>query len=387
MSELLSACTALTTREDYWQSPDLVLNELEEILTAQAMLAAAFSQRLRAAMSMDATTDVAGRSTRGWLIEEMRLFPGDAKRRIAAAYAAAELPAVLAAEAAGDIHPDHVAVIGATVRALPADWKDTGEAILLDAARTLDHPRFTQALEYLKLASGADESRDAAEQRRFGSRYLVTSPTIGGMIHLDAMLDPLAGRTLLTALAPLADKAGPDDDRTATQRNADALTELAQRALDSDTLPDHNGSRPQLVVTIDYDTLVGAITGNDATASLTGATIPLTAATARQIACDAHVIPAVLRGRSTLLDLGDKTRVWNTGQRRAAHLRDGGCVFTGCTAGPTHTDLHHIHHWADGGKTDLDNAATLCRYHHHLVHHTRWDIQRSPTGDWIVVKT
>ena len=32
------------------------------------------------------------------------------------------------------------------------------------------------------------------------------------------------------------------------------------------------------------------------------------------------------------------------------------------------TDAHHIHHWADGGETSLDNLITLCRHHHRLLH-------------------
>ncbi|MEO5610332.1 MAG: HNH endonuclease, partial [Ornithinibacter sp.] len=32
---------------------------------------------------------------------------------------------------------------------------------------------------------------------------------------------------------------------------------------------------------------------------------------------------------------------------------------------------HHVQHWADGGLSDLDNAALLCQRHHTLVHTRR----------------
>jgi len=30
--------------------------------------------------------------------------------------------------------------------------------------------------------------------------------------------------------------------------------------------------------------------------------------------------------------------------------------------------VHHLDHWADGGKTVLTNLTLLCRYHHTLTH-------------------
>jgi HNH endonuclease len=32
------------------------------------------------------------------------------------------------------------------------------------------------------------------------------------------------------------------------------------------------------------------------------------------------------------------------------------------------TDLHHIQHWVNGGRTDLANLVSLCPYHHKAVH-------------------
>ena len=33
-----------------------------------------------------------------------------------------------------------------------------------------------------------------------------------------------------------------------------------------------------------------------------------------------------------------------------------------------YVDAHHIHHWADGGETSLENLVTLCRFHHRQLH-------------------
>ncbi|MGY1796154.1 HNH endonuclease signature motif containing protein [Geodermatophilus sp. SYSU D00525] len=67
--------------------------------------------------------------------------------------------------------------------------------------------------------------------------------------------------------------------------------------------------------------------------------------------------------------------------RRAAELRDGGCVFAGCGAPTWWCDIHHLVHWIDGGATSLENSALLCERHHAKVHHG-FRVERQPTGTW-----
>jgi hypothetical protein len=40
----------------------------------------------------------------------------------------------------------------------------------------------------------------------------------------------------------------------------------------------------------------------------------------------------------------------------------------------------HIHHWANGGATRLDNLALLCRRHHRAVHEEGYDLTRDADG-------
>ena len=100
---------------------------------------------------------------------------------------------------------------------------------------------------------------------------------------------------------------------------------------------------------------------------------PIDAASARRIACDAKVIPAVLGSRSEPLDLGRATYTVPTALRRALILRDGGCAFAGCDRTHRQCHGHHIRHWADGGPTQLKNLVLLCGRHHRLIHHSEWE--------------
>jgi hypothetical protein len=47
--------------------------------------------------------------------------------------------------------------------------------------------------------------------------------------------------------------------------------------------------------------------------------------------------------------------------------RDEGCRFPGCTH-RRFLHAHHLHHWARGGETSLENLIQLCSHHHRLVH-------------------
>jgi hypothetical protein len=74
--------------------------------------------------------------------------------------------------------------------------------------------------------------------------------------------------------------------------------------------------------------------------------------------------------------------------RRALEARDRHCTGPGCRVEPARCHAHHIHEWALGGRTDLDNLALVCPAHHRLVHEGRWTITRPPgidpatTGAW-----
>ncbi|MCH6468740.1 HNH endonuclease [Sinomonas terrae] len=58
--------------------------------------------------------------------------------------------------------------------------------------------------------------------------------------------------------------------------------------------------------------------------------------------------------------------------RRYLAYRDGGCTFPGCTSRPRACEPDHTIEWQDGGGTDPDNLALLCRKHHALKSIGAW---------------
>jgi hypothetical protein len=94
---------------------------------------------------------------------------------------------------------------------------------------------------------------------------------------------------------------------------------------------------------------------------------PLRPETIDRMCCDASFVGQLFHKGTEPLALGRRSRTWNTAQRRAIAVRDGGrCRFPGCTW--RITDVHHLHSWDDGGPTDVANGALACDSHHTLLH-------------------
>ncbi len=73
--------------------------------------------------------------------------------------------------------------------------------------------------------------------------------------------------------------------------------------------------------------------------------------------CNAEFSRLVIDDLGVPLDLGRSHRYANRDQRRAIHVRDGCCVFPGCSVPVHRCDIHHVRYWEQGGPTDLFNLA------------------------------
>ncbi|HLH45647.1 MAG TPA: DUF222 domain-containing protein [Acidimicrobiales bacterium] len=151
------------------------------------------------------------------------------------------------------------------------------------------------------------------------------------------------------------------------QRRVDALMELVE-------LGWSNLSRP----VASSSTLLHVVVGPDGSTTLLDGR-PLAPAEASVLGCDADAVVHRVDGGGGPLRLGRRRRAWSRAQRRAASVRDGGkCRFPGCARRVTR--LHHLHYWAAGGRTDLDNGVLLCARHHTLVHEGGFRIAGHPNG-------
>jgi hypothetical protein len=105
---------------------------------------------------------------------------------------------------------------------------------------------------------------------------------------------------------------------------------------------------------------------------------PVPRSVAERLTCTAAVQALLVDRRGNPLYLGRTSRSVSRRQLRALCVRDRGrCVFPGCTT-TMHLDAHHVRWWRRGGRTDLDNLALICRFHHTLLHDHRY--RMTPTG-------
>ncbi|MDU0314714.1 DUF222 domain-containing protein [Phycicoccus sp. M110.8] len=205
------------------------------------------------------------------------------------------------------------------------------------------------------------------------SRYTLLLDEEGAAV-VDAAVDALSRPR------PDADT-GEHDPRTPAARRADALVDLVARAV---AAPDGQPKQPKamVAVTVPLEVLQRRCRG----AGVLPDGSHLTAETVRRLACDAHVVPAVLGSHGEVLEQGQAVRLFTRPQVRHLWQRDRHCTFPGCSKPPGWTDAHHLVHWVDDGPSDVGNAALLCRAHHTVVHRERYGgrVEAGPRGPRVV---
>ncbi|MGH2525601.1 MAG: DUF222 domain-containing protein [Actinomycetota bacterium] len=304
-------------------------------------------------------------SAAAWLAHRHGMSQGVAAVQVQVARALVEMPRVAHALAEGEISGSAVEALVRARDAAPEAFTQEEEA-LVDSAKSLSHRDLRVALD--RWRDGVDAAGAAREEEeRHARRRFTAVVDSDGMVRTDGELDPENGQYVITALRAKVDawsRGRADDTRLPAQRRADALGEICREWLDLAERPSISGERPHVVVTMNLAALQ-ARAGGRASLEDVG---PITAESARRLACEAAVTRVITDARSEPLELGRKTKVVPAALRRAVAVRDGGCRFPGCERPPGWTDAHHVRHWADGGETGLSNLVLLCRPHHRVIH-------------------
>jgi hypothetical protein len=148
-------------------------------------------------------------------------------------------------------------------------------------------------------------------------------------------------------------------------------------SIDPMRMPIQGGDATRVIVTIPWENLKAGVG-----VGILGDGTRISVGEVRRLACNAGIMPAVLGGKSEVLDLGRMRRLYTSQQKQAMAIEHPECRVEGCTIPAAWCDGHHFSQsWVDGGKTDLKDGKLLCPWHHQRAHDSRYLAKLMPNGD------
>ena len=356
-----------------------------------------------------------------WLRAQSSEGFGAARDLVTHAAGMASFPAMGAAMRSGDVSKGHMRVLSEVAGQYPRllGHLQHAEPLVVDLAREAEPTRFRRALVGMCHRLDPDGAR-ADSRDRDVAFYFRASTLMDGHVRVDGMLPAEVGSLLIAMLEsarrevsaertdepapsgvpvdsfdggmasqgsgastepeldvlgnPLRDD--PIDMRGRGQRNVEALQRILVTAAGVDGgLAAVAGQRPQVNVTVSVETLSaepGEAVDCGWLERFGVPAQPLSADTARRLACDASLRPLVLDAKGDLVAFGSSARVAPPPLRALVVRRDRHCRFAGCRS--RIDEVHHIVFWSRGGLTRSDNMLGLCWHHHHLVHEGGWEL-------------
>ncbi|MCX5042976.1 HNH endonuclease [Aldersonia sp. NBC_00410] len=371
-----------------------VLRELESVTRKQASVA---HEVLNLLAEQRVPAEFGGEHTHQVVADALRINRNEAKKRFATAEQLAsrrsftgealepELPATAAGVREGVLGDPHVQVIRSFLQHLPtaidAGTREQAEAQLAGFAATMRPDELKKIADRLAAYLNPDgEFSDEDRARERGIWLGKQGPDL--MSSLTGRIDPELRAYLEPILAKLAapGMCNPDDEtptvdgepdeqiarrdtRSMGQRQHDALKAMCRSQLASGALGQHRG----LPVTLLVSTTLRELTNVAGPATTAGGSLLPMRDLIRLAAHANHYLAVFDDVENRPLYLGRAKRIASPDQRIMLHARDIGCSFPACNVAGYRTETHHVHEWADGGATDIDNLTFVCPEHHKLA--------------------
>src|SRR3984957_10440768 len=279
--------------------------DLVDIRRSIDRLEAEFLRRLHRFDRAHGAVAAGGVSTVSWVRAFCGMTVKAAAYRVHLARTLAELPATLDSARAGRASFSNVTMIAHLAEDVGVEQVAPFEPILVGAAETLEPGAMrtlTQATRLRLDPDGVLADDNHAHERR----WFECEQTYGGVFVLRGELDAEGGALVKTAIDALSHGMSRGETRSASQRRADALVDMAATQLRCGDHREVHGQRPHLTVTVSAETLRSGTPGSgadappaevrgvepshlgaDAPPAALGGVGPIHPETARRIACDA----------------------------------------------------------------------------------------------------
>ncbi len=398
---------------------------LEQLRQADQLIAGALEGVLLLQDHADvvATTGVGLES---WLTTIARRTRTDARMLLAAAEMLRRLPSLRAAFQQGHVSWAQVRAVALKARPLPSlldDRVDAAVAAALDGAAGAEPDALTRVIAWA-LAALHPERTTRVERTEEEREFLALQPRLdgsGGRLWgelgatswavLDAALHPTGaerptddGRDGVHNVAPdgQGQQARADDTDGPSVPHDPSGRQRARRlvALLESTLPGATGdtatspgaaagSRPQLLLRADLDTLLGRDeTPARLLTTLLGGHVHVSASTARRLLDErgADLRTVVLDDTGSIVGVGRRHRIapgWLSDAVLALHDT---CSAPGCLAAARGADLDHAQPWWPArpddvpGGTDVRQLAPLCPVHNRGKERDGWTVEQTTDG-------
>jgi Domain of unknown function (DUF222) len=338
--------------------PDMLTDaELDEAVIAvhrQSHRLAAAGARLLARWDRRGVwTGDGSRSAAARLARDTRTGIGTARRDLNRARKLESMPHTASALAAGALSADHVDLLGSANDGARRPVFADHEQLLVEQCTRLRFDQAVRAVKYWRYRADGDAAEDDATRRHTG-RSASIATTIDGMVDVHAWLDPVGGAAVKTELERLEHELYLEDQRdgnvrTASQRRADALVEMATRSAAS-----NGGRRPKPLITV----LIGDHSFTDLCELADGTVI--TPGTLVPHLGSAELETVLFDGASTVISVS-RRRTFTGALRRAIQVRDRHCQHpSGCDVPADHCDVDHIVPHRQGGLTSQFNGRLQC---------------------------
>ncbi|HEX9695157.1 MAG TPA: DUF222 domain-containing protein [Actinomycetota bacterium] len=221
------------------------------------------------------------------------------------------------------------------------------------------------------------------EQRAVEQSFIAFQPRLDGRTFFYGEGDHASVAGLVDSLDAAAGPPKPDG-RPRAQHRYDALIALTSQNPGGNRA---SRARPRIIAALD----LAELTRNEQDAAarilwaLTGRPPRLSPIGTQTLLCDADVLPIIFDNGQPIA-IGHPTSPIPRRIRRAIEARDQGCRFPGCHAPLDWTDLHHIIHRINGGRSAPENLISLCRRCHRRIHDHGWKITINPGGNIIFTR-
>jgi hypothetical protein len=340
-----------------------VLREESRLAAAKATLIAAWDARRQWA-------DNGSKAAAARLMLDALVSARTARRELFRARRLRAMPHTAVALAEGKLSIDHADLLMQINQPEVGHLFARDESLLVDEIKTLRHPDAQRCTRYWR-SLAEDEVGMQPSDRDHAGRHFSGVRTFRGNVIYDGMHDPVNGTIVLNELARLeqtmfeqdwaqvraerGDKATAAElPRTAAQRRADALVEMARRSAAMD--PHAVMPRPLFTVLVGYGAFSKTCELADGTVVSPGHVVPhLT---------DADIERIVFEGPSRVIDVGVRQRFFTGALRRAIQVRDRHCTHpSGCDVPGEQCDIDHATAYSCGGLTTQDNGRCRCHVH------------------------